>query len=224
MVDRLEAEPARFTIHEPGDGAAEELELTRVRFGALVRSILLSPAGGAQIPYLIHSAYLGDYDAVGGLYVRLSLGLTEAIPLGLFLSVVCAEEMARTTLAEIGPAAGGTFWGAEWPLSIKEQCEVWPVGDLPDDWSKPPEGAAPFLLMAGWLDPIAPPAWASELTRWMPNARRIMVREGHHNFPLDDCGQRTLARFFETADPFALDASCIAATARPPFLIPGGSG
>lgn len=215
VVARLEAEPGRFRV----DG--EELELTRDRFGALVRSILLSPAGGAQVPYLIHTAHRGDYDRIGGLYVRLSQGMSDAIPVGLFLSVVCAEEMARTAASEIGPAAAGTFWGAAWPRSIKEQCDVWPVGELPDDWSDPPSGETPFLLMAGWLDPIAPPAWAAGLTRGLPNGRRVLVREGHHNFALDECGRRTLARFYDTADAFGLDASCIAATPRPPFLVPG---
>lgn len=220
VVRRLEAEPGRFTVALPDGSRSEELALTRERFGGLLRSILLSPAGGAQVPYLIHLAYIGDYDQVGALYVRLSRGLAGGVARGLFLSVVCAEEMARTSAAEIGPAADGTFWGAGWPRSIRAQCEAWPPGDLPPDWATAPRGDTPFLFLSGWLDPIAPPAWAGELTRWMPNARRVIVREGHHSFPLDDCGRRTLARFYDTADPFDLDAACIASTPRPAFLVP----
>lgn len=217
VVGRLERSPGRFTV-EAG-GGVDTLELTRTRFGGLVRGLLLSPAGGAQVPYLIHAAYLERYDEVGGLYVRLWGQLESALSRGLFLSVVCAEEAAFVTRARIRERAQGTFWGPGWPESIKDQCEEWPAGELPGDWRRPPEGSTPFLLLAGWLDPIAAPSWARELTRWMPNARRVLVREGHHNFRLDDCGRATLARFYATADPFNLETGCIARAERPAFLV-----
>lgn len=53
----------------------------------------------------------------------------------------------------------------------------------------------------------------------MPNARRVMIREGHHNFTLDACARETLARFYDTADALNLDAACMAALDRPEFLI-----
>lgn len=220
VTERLSEAPARFTMELPDGSESDSLDLTRGRWGSLLRSLLISPGGGAQIPYLIHTAHGGDWDRIGGLYVRLARGSGSAISRGLFLSVICAEEMARTPSSEIGPAATGTFWGPSWVQGIAEQCEDWPTGHLPDGWSAPPEGSTPFLLMSGWLDPIAPPAWARELTRWMPNARRVLVREGHHNFELDACGRRTLARFYETADPFNLDVGCIARSERPDFLVP----
>jgi pimeloyl-ACP methyl ester carboxylesterase len=102
---------------------------------------------------------------------------------------------------------------------IAEQCAEWPRAHLPSDWHEPPTGETPFLLLSGWLDPIAAPGWAEQLTAGMPNARRILVREGHHNFPLDACGRETLARFFDTADAVNLEAGCIAAYRRPAFLV-----
>lgn len=222
VVGRLEAAPAEFTLPVPGGGRTGPLRLTRGRWAGLVRSILLSPAGGAQVPYLIHQTYLGEYEAVGGLYVRLARSTPGAISRGLFLSVICAEDMARTGRAEVRSAAEGTFWGPSWVEGVMDQCEGWPVGRLPDGWADPPRGDTPFLFLSGWLDPIAPAAWAGELTRWMPNARRVLVREGHHNFTLDACARSTLARFYDTADPFNLDVSCIAALEGPDFLVPEG--
>ena len=219
VVQRLSTEPAPFTVPR-GGGGVDTLELTRTRFGTVVRTLLLSPAGGAQVPYLISLAHDGDYQRVGGLYARLAGQTEAAVSRGLFLSVVCAEETRLLTREEVRAAAEGTFWGPGWPESVMDQCQEWPTGELPADWHAPPAGDTPFLLMAGWLDPIAAPAWAAELTRWLPNARRVLVREGHHNFPLDTCGREALARFYDTADPFALDAGCIAGAERPPFLVP----
>ncbi|MDX1675700.1 MAG: alpha/beta hydrolase, partial [Longimicrobiales bacterium] len=219
VVARLDERPAPFAVQRP-DGRLDTLELTRTRFGSVLRTLLLSPAGGAQVPYLIHLAGAGEWDRVGGLYVRLAGGTDAAVSRGLFLSVVCAEGAAFLTPAEVEAAAEGTFWGPGWPLSILEQCAEWPRGKLPEGWRAAPEGDTPFLLMAGWLDPIAAPGWAESLTRWMPNARRVLVREGHHNFELGACGRETLARFYDTADAINLDVSCIAAAARPPFVLP----
>lgn len=219
VVERLEEGPVTFHATAPDGSRSGPLELSRGRWGSLIRSILISPGGGAQVPYLIHATHQRRYDEVGGLYLRLAGGMSSALSRGLFLSAVCAEGMGPVSSAEIESAAEGTFWGPSWVRGIEEQCEDWPVGDLPADRHEPPRGSTPFLLMSGWLDPIAPPAWAEELTRWMPNARRVLVREGHHNFTLDACGRETLARFYETADPFNLDVSCIAASPRPDFLI-----
>lgn len=219
VVERLSTEPAPFTVPRDG-GGADTLELTRTRFGTVVRTLLLSPAGGAQVPYLISLAHDGDYQRVGGLYARLAGQTEAAASRGLFLSVICAEEAALLTPEEVRAGAEGTFWGPGWPESVLDQCGEWPTGELPADWHEPPAGDTPFLLMAGWLDPIAAPAWAAELTRWLPNARRVLVREGHHNFPLGACGREALARFYDTADPFALDTGCIAGAERPPFLVP----
>ena len=219
VVERLSEEPALFTVLRD-DGGADTLELTRTRFGSVVRTLLLSPAGGAQIPYLISLAHDGDYDRVGRLYARLVDQAEGAISRGLFLSVVCAEEARLLTRPEVRTAAEGTFWGPGWPESVMDQCDEWPMGELPTDWHEPPRGDTPLLLLAGWLDPIAAPAWAGALTRWMPNARRVLVRKGHHNFPLNACGRETVARFYDTVDPFALDVACIAATERPAFVVP----
>ena len=222
VVRRLEAEPASFTLPLPEGGRTGELRLTRGQWAGLVRSIMLSPAGGAQVPYLIHRTWLGDYEQVGGLYVRLSRMTPGAISRGLFLSVICAEDAGRTLAAEVEPAARGTFWGPSWVEGVLSQCEGWPRGRLPEGWSDPPTGDTPFLFLSGWLDPIAPPAWAAELERWMPNSRRVVVREGHHNFTLDGCAREELARFYDAADPFNQEFPCIAGLDRPAFLVPEG--
>lgn len=222
IVGRLEREPATFTVAHPDGTRSGPLQLTRTGWAGLIRSLLLSPGGGAQVPYLIHSTYRGNYDEVGGLYVRLAAATPVILPRGLFLSVVCAEEMARVREGEIGPATEGTFWGDGWVRSVRDQCAEWVVGDLPAEWADPPSGDSPFLFLAGWLDPIASPAWAEELRRHMPNARRVVVREGHHNFALDGCGQEVLSRFYDTADAANLDATCIARFRRPDFLIRAG--
>lgn len=224
VVRRLEEEPATFTVPLPDGGHSDPLRLTRTGFGSVLRTGLLSPAQSASIPALIHAAYGGDFDALGAAYVRIARLTPAALSRGLFLSAACAEELGRVRAGEIGPATAGTFWGDGWVRSLRDQCAEWPRGDLPPDFFDPPTGDTPMLLLSGWLDPIAPPAWAEELHRHMPNARRVVVREGHHNFAYDACARGALARFFDELDPFGMDVRCIAEAPRPPFLVPAAGG
>lgn len=221
VVARLEREPATFRAPLPGGNRTVPVRLSRTAFGSVLRTGLLSPTQSTRIPALIHMAHRGNFDPIGSAYLRFVRRTPAMLSRGLFLSVVCAEEMALVEPEMIRSAAEGTFWGDGWVRSVARQCEEWPEGALPSDWTRPPESNVPALLMSGWLDPIAPPAWAEQVRRHMPNARRVLVREGHHNFSYDSCARRTLARFFDRADAFSLDAECLADAPRGPFVIPG---
>jgi pimeloyl-ACP methyl ester carboxylesterase len=220
LVARLGREPARFSARAP-DGSTEELRMTRTEAGGTLRMLLVSPGLAVEIPRLIHAAYGGDWTPLGGWLVRIRRVLPSSMGRALFLSVLCSEEVARIDPHEVERETAGTFWGDGWIREMEEQCASWPRGRLPKDYFEPPRGAAPVLMLAGWLDPIAPPAWPAALERSLPNARRIVVREGHHNFPLGDCGKRALATFLDRADPWAVDAACFESIRRPSFAIPG---
>lgn len=220
VVARLERAPAHFTALSP-DSAPERLALTRTDVGGTLRTLLVSPGLAVQIPKLIHAAYGGDWTPLGEWLLRIRRVLPSSMGRALFLSVLCAEEVARIGPGDVARETAGTFWGDGWVRRLQYQCAIWPRGRLPANYFSAPAGAAPVLMLAGWLDPIAPPAWAASLERTLPNARRIVVRNGQHNFPLGACGKRALASFFDHTDPGAVDAGCFQAIGRPPFALPG---
>lgn len=61
---------------------------------------------------------------------------------------------------------------------------------------------------------------AAGLTRHLPNARVMVIREGHHNFGYEECDKRHVAEFIDDLDPSSLDESCTGDMKRPPFLVP----
>lgn len=222
VLRRLDEGPVDYRP-PAGDGRGDQvIELNRSHVTSTLRTLLVFPAGASRVPRGLHHAANGDYRELGDLALRFRRSSAASLKRGLFLSVVCAEELARTAGDEIGPATEGTFWGDSWIRSLRRQCDEWPTGRLPPGYFEPVRSRVPVLVLSGWLDPITPPAWAARLVERLPNGRRIVVREGQHNFRGGGCYSRVVARFVDHLDPESLDARCLADVKRPPFARPEG--
>ncbi len=75
-----------------------------------------------------------------------------------------------------------------------------------------------MLILSGDLDPVVPPSWGHEVGATMPRARHLVAPGVGHNVTPRGCTPDLIARFIETADGAALDASCLDTLARPPFV------
>ncbi|NIN73374.1 MAG: alpha/beta fold hydrolase [Gemmatimonadetes bacterium] len=220
VLRRLDEAPARFVNSDSRLGDPDTITVTRDQIGATLRFMLVSQGGASQIPAFVQAAYRGDFGPLGErALLQRRLGPT-AFSRGLFLSVICAEEVVRLPKEELSEIFAGTFWGESWVRGIVDDCAGWPIGELPPGHFEPVAGTTPVLIQHGWLDPITPPAWAYELTRHLPNARVMVIREGHHNIGYEECGRRLVAEFIDNLDPASLDLSCTAEMKRPPFLVP----
>jgi pimeloyl-ACP methyl ester carboxylesterase len=220
VLRRLDEAPANFVNTDPELGDRDTITVTRDQIGATLRSMLVSQGGASQIPAFVHAAYQGDFRPLGERALLQRRLAPTAFSRGLFLSVICAEEAARLPEDELPEMFDGTFWGESWVRGILEDCSRWPVGELPAGYNEPVTGTTPILIQHGWLDPVAPPAWAHELARHLPNARVMVIREGHHNFEYGACGRRQVAELIDTLDPGGLDETCTAEMRRPPFAVP----
>jgi len=71
------------------------------------------------------------------------------------------------------------------------------------------------------LDPVSPAEWGVEAARAFARGRTVTVAAGAHVFDgltgLDTCLDATVLKFYDTADAQALDLSCFAGMAPPPF-------
>ncbi len=217
VLARLERQPARFVNGNPQLGGAEEIVIDREHVASTLRFSAVSPGGGIRVPSWIHSAYAGDFRPIGeqALLQRRLPGASR----GLFYSVICAEEAARVRRADLESDFRASYWGKAWVTANLDACEEWPRATLGAEFFEPVRSAVPVLIMHGWLDPITPPEWAQELARHLPNARVLVIREGHHNWAYEECGNRILAEFYDRLEPRRLDAGCIAEMRRPEFVV-----
>lgn len=185
-----------------------------------IRSLMYSPATARSIPYILHRAAEGDLEPF-----RAAAGVNAPSILaeGMYLSVTCAESLALMDYPEAAAASRATRFGDYRLRRQREACAVWPTARVSRDTLAPISSSAAVLLLSGRLDPVTPPEWAAEAASGIPRSRQLMMPASGHVFDglsgIDSCYDPMLIGFLETADPAAVDASCLAGMTPPPFKV-----
>jgi pimeloyl-ACP methyl ester carboxylesterase len=219
LLDTLARASARVDTRHPRTGERVDVEITRDLFVSGLRGALYDPHLASLIPLILRRAIEGDFDPFVTLGLALSEGINETISLGMFLSVVCSEDIPQITAADREAALPGTFLGGVMLDAIAEACEVWPRGVLPAGYHEPVSSERPVLILSGALDPATPPRWGEAIARHLPQARHVLAPGVGHNVLPHGCVPDVVARFVETGTAEELDASCIARLRRPPFFL-----
>lgn len=198
---------------------AGSAEPTPEVFAEKIRSLAYTAAGARKIPFIVSRAAAGDLEPF---YEATRPG--ERLPYadGMFLSVTCSEGVALTDRDAASAEARATVFGDYRLRRQTAACGQWPVGAVAPDHLQPPQTDAAVLLVSGRLDPVTPPEWAADLAARLPNARHLVLRHGGHVLDgltgVDTCFDPLVTAFYDSGDPRALDAGCLAKMAPPPFV------
>ena len=218
VLERLDRAPGKATVEHKGKKF--ELSIPRTTFAATLRSIQYEPGLYIRIPMLIHEAWKGNYAPM------IREAILDSGPgdwMGVFLSVTCAEDVARIRPEDI-KASGteGTYLGDDRLRQQRAACSVWPTAELPADFWEPAVSSVPVLALSGWLDPVTPPEVAEEVLRGFPNHLHVVIRDGSHvRAGLNDmqCEFDLITRFVTAGSPHGLDTSCVERMRRQPFVL-----
>jgi pimeloyl-ACP methyl ester carboxylesterase len=219
LLSRLQAGPLPVTVTHPHTGERVTLDMHREGFVSALRSLLYVPELTALLPLLIERAAAGDW----GPFITASLTLAEGmgedrIPLGMFLAVVCAEDVPQINAQEATALNQNTFFGSGWLDATIETCKFWPHANLGPEYFEPNLGPEPTLVLSGEIDPVLPPEWGELVAKRLPNARHLVVKGLAHGVSSVGCVPDLIAEFIEGTELSALDASCIERIARPAFF------
>lgn len=229
-VARLKQGPVKQTIKDPKTGKPVELSLPLGAFTTTLRAMQYSPFLSVRIPLYVHMAAQGDY---GPMILGTVLDRTDPDwNIGAYLSITCAEDVARIDPREVPAIVANTYQGDDRIRDQVEACSFWPKAQVPEDFFKPVQSLAPTLLLTGWLDPATPPEWAVEVQRHLPNSLNVVIRDGAHgpgglsNF---ECYSKLISDFIANGTPFGLETACVKEMKRPAFLLkdepmPGAGG
>lgn len=215
LAEVLERLPGRATVEHKGK--TFELSIPRTTFVATLRSIQYEPGLYVRIPMLIHEAWKGNFAPM------IREAILDSGPgdwMGVFLSVTCAEDVARIDPKSI--ETGGTYLGDDRLRQQRAACAVWPTAELPADFWEPAASPVPVLALSGWLDPVTPPEAAAEVLRGFPNHLHVVIRDGAHvRAGLNDlqCEFDMITRFVQSGSPHGLDTSCVGRMKRQPFVL-----
>ena len=137
---------------------------------------------------------------------------------GMFLSVVCAEDMPRIAPEDIARETSGRFIGSTMFDTRMKPCEFWPRGAVADDYYEPVASSKPVLIFSGEDDPVTPPSWGEHVRQTLQNARHIVVPGAGHITLMRGCVPRLVATFLDDASVAGIDPACLGNLARPPFF------
>ena len=131
----LERAPAIVHVRHPRTGRDESVEVTpRVVAGALVAA-LYAPVTASTIPLLLHRAAQDDFAPL--LAMALAGDDGDGISVGMQLSVLCSEDVARVDENDVERESASTLFGAHLAAGSLTACREWPRGALPSGYFDP---------------------------------------------------------------------------------------
>jgi alpha-beta hydrolase superfamily lysophospholipase len=134
--------------------------------------------------------------------------------------VVCSEDVPFFEVSDAERLKiEQTYQGADQLDALIEICRLWPKGAVDADLHAPLHSAVPTLLLSGEADPVTPPADAERLARGLTHYRHLIVQGEGHGQVVTGCMPKLLADFLDTAEPAALDASCLERHRPAPFFV-----
>jgi pimeloyl-ACP methyl ester carboxylesterase len=219
---RLDARPPRLKMAHPRTGVIEEINVTSKLVASIMFQALYSPLTASILPSLIERA---EHDDFQGLLALAFAGesATDAMSLGMQLSVLCSEDSPRYAREDIAREAAGTLFGTRLLSGQVAACEFWPKGRVDTSYYAPVVSAVPALVLSGELDPVTPPTWGLEVAKHLRNGRHLVMPGTGHGVAATACGNRLVTEFIEQGDALSLDAACVRTVQRPGFfLTPAG--
>jgi pimeloyl-ACP methyl ester carboxylesterase len=217
VVARLRAAPVRVTVADPATRETVEVTLDADGFAEGLRVTMYGWDRARAVPLLLHRAYGGDFRPFAEAAMANNAGVRGALRFGLLMSVICGEDMPRTTEQDIVRETAGTFYGDLRIRSQKAVCDEWPRRSLPPGYTDPVVSDVPVLLLSGAYDPATAPRWGDEAARTLSNSLHLVVPGAHT--PSHPCIDRIVADFMDRGSVRGLDTSCVRDIRLPPFLL-----
>lgn len=216
VLAQLGEQPYEARAVHPRTGAPLILRIEREGFASVLLNLLYVPDLAGLIPLGVDRAAGGDY----GPLIAAADAFSGAVQLstGMFLSIVCAEDVPRIREAQALQVAQGTFLGSEWLTRWRLECTEWRAAALPDAYFEPVTGDAPTLLLSGYLDPVTPPSWGEEVAKHLSHSRHVVVAGAGHGVSVLGCVPELIDEFLDSLDPAALDVGCVERLQRPAFF------
>ena len=153
---------------------------------AAVRLMPYSTEQLALLPMFISQAHDGNYVPLMAWIELMNDSFSQGFAVGMSNSVTCAEDQPFVEQADIENTEG-TFFGSEQAIALKAVCEIWPQGEIDDNFLEPFESDVPVLILSGETDPITPPENGEKAHAMFDNSKHIVVPAHGHGIIARGC-------------------------------------
>ena len=221
LRSRLARRPERTSIQDPRTGTRETIQVNEnVLLSGMFRPLYVAEMA-SLLPLGLASAAVGDFNPLLAPNLEFANDISENLAVGMHLSVICAEDIARVTREDID-VLDASFFGRALVDDFVRACAFWPRGKLPADYYEPVTSDVPALILSGGIDPATPPRHGEAVAKTLRNARHLVAPNLGHGVSLHGCAPRLIESFIRTADAKALDGACLQRIPRPLFALPLG--
>ena len=193
-------------------GIQTQTELSDQILWGVLQQMLYQGVTTSLIPYAINN--ISQHDDWSTVVGWIGNSPFDGIPIGLYLSIMCAEDVPRIDFSSPPPMDLGVLS----TIQLKEMCEIWnvpPVSDTTSDWTSD----IPTVLLSGANDPVTPPEYGDLALSQLRNATHIVVSGTGHNTIHHPCVSEMVTDFYQDLSPQTLDTKCASDLKRPPFIL-----
>ncbi len=217
VLTALDKGPVKIQVVNPVTKKPESMEMTRNGFADRLRYLLYSPDIVRLVPFILSQAAHGDLGTYASINASVISQVDAGINRGMYLSIICAEDVPWITDADLAKETSGTIMGALRTEYDRSACNEWPRAKITADYIKPVYSLAPVLIFSGDTDPVAPSWIAEGAAKHLPNSRHIIIKYGAHTTSAP-CLDKLMEQFLDSGSAKSLDDSCVNDIHRPPFL------
>lgn len=217
---QLEDGPVAVEVLNPNTGDIGEIQLSRDNVAEAVRYLLYGSGNAGKVPVYIHHAAQGDFTPLGEYALFERRFIVASGSNGMYLSVICAEDVPFIEPGEGERRAEGTFLGDYRVRDQRDACAVWRRGQVPEGYAEPVRSPVPTLILSGQLDPVTPPQYGDYVAGYLENSLHVVVPYGGHGFNgLEgiECIDGLVQEVVEQGSVDGLDTSCVQDIRRLPF-------
>src|SRR5262249_43135784 len=136
---RLDKGPVQQEVKDPKTGKAVKISIAKGAFTTTLRSMQYSPFLSVRIPLYVHLAAQGDFAPM--ILMTIADRSDPGWDIGLYLSITCAEDVARIDPREIPALVANTYQGDDRIRDQREACSFWPKAQVPEAFFQPLESA-----------------------------------------------------------------------------------
>jgi len=213
FLARMEQQNINVSLLHPLTGEPIDASLNATLTTRVMRNILYDRNLTSLLPLAIEEAYEGRYQMLTTMGYAF-IGEDMPLSLGMMASVLCAEDMQRSSDAN----DENLYFDNAIYRFLAPVCEFWPRGQIPANYFEPVSSDIPVLVSSGTLDPITPPKYGEDTIKHLSNAQHIIVPGVGHGTLMHGCMPDLIKTFIDELDPQSLDTACVSDMQRPAFF------
>ena len=216
LAAELRKEARWVIIPDPVIGKDREIRMSAETLAVAIRFLTYASETQAMLPILIDEAIAtGSLERLAAQALLVMNGLTDVVARGMELSVICSEDYP---LIDTNVDHSDTLLGSIFLTSLETQCDLWPRGEIAQDFRNPVVSDLPVLLLSGERDPVTPPHYADQAAIHLSNHLNLVARGQSHSVMKHPCFEKITTEFIVTGSTEEVDIACVEKIEASPFF------